>query len=415
MKGFKTILGALAAASLLFSVNAFAQENNNRDENGNVEKGPYLTNELMDNTFVSLGFGVNSVIDGLFSGAMPFKSAGLGVDLNVGKWFTPTIGLRAGWTGINNVGNLDGRGSGAYHNLHLDVLFNASNFIDGYKETRFWNFIPYFEMGLTQVGGWHDLGNATSFRNFVSRAMGNIAYGAGFGLLNDIYLNERWNLNLDAHFLIGQGKEYQNAGGRFVGFGTLTFGGTYKFGKKTGFSRYSSIAPVVIPVPFTTDQYNALKDKVDALEKENAELKDKVAALEAENAKIKDLLKEGNTYVYKDGEFVEAVANIASPATLYFDCGQAKLSERELAHLEFYAENALNEDTQLLLVGSADKQTGSARRNQQLSEMRANYVKNLLVKKYGVKEENIETLAEGARNNVYNTPAKNRCVTIKIK
>ena len=61
MKGIK-FFGALAIASLLFSANAFAQENNNRDENGKVVRGAYETNKAFDNTFIGIGAGVNSVM-----------------------------------------------------------------------------------------------------------------------------------------------------------------------------------------------------------------------------------------------------------------------------------------------------------------------------------------------------------------
>ena len=50
-----------------------------------------------------------------------------------------------------------------------------------------------------------------------------------------------------------------------------------------------------------------------------------------------------------------------------------------------------------------------------LSEKRANYVRDLLVNKYGASSSNIEVVAEGDRNNIFDTPAKNRVVTIKVK
>ena len=60
MKGFKTIFGVLATASLLFSFNASAQENNNRDENGKIVRGAYETNRALDNTFITIAGGINS-------------------------------------------------------------------------------------------------------------------------------------------------------------------------------------------------------------------------------------------------------------------------------------------------------------------------------------------------------------------
>ena len=50
MKSLKTILGAIAIATLLgVSFSASAQENNNRDENGNIVRGSYETNRFGDN------------------------------------------------------------------------------------------------------------------------------------------------------------------------------------------------------------------------------------------------------------------------------------------------------------------------------------------------------------------------------
>ena len=87
--------GALAAASLLFSVNAYAQENNNRDENGKIVRGAYETNKAFDNTFISLGVGYNAGLNFGNGGSVPFFQApgGLALDLGFGKMWTPFIGI----------------------------------------------------------------------------------------------------------------------------------------------------------------------------------------------------------------------------------------------------------------------------------------------------------------------------------
>ncbi len=400
MKGIKSILGVLAAASLLFSFNAYAQENNNRDENGKIVRGAYETNRFGDNWFIGLGAGVNSFFDNGTFGAF-----GLATDVNLGKWFTPSVGARIGWHGFQDKINADiaaNYGPGAdkfgYNNVHGDMLWNISNAFGGYKETRFWEFIPY----ATFNAGWFTYGGKNNWE-----------YGAGLGLLQDFRLGKHVDLFLDFSWnLIREASLSKSPQNIIASIPSLTAGLIFNLGK-SNFDRHSSITPVVIPVPFTTEQYNALQDKVAALEKENAELKDKIAALEAANANKN--YKEGQTYIYQNGEFVETENTISTPATVYFDCGSAKLSERELAHLEFYAQNALNGDSEVVVTGSADSATGSARRNQQLSEQRADYVKNLLVNKYGLNADNIETVAEGDTNNVFDTPAKNRVVTIRLK
>ena len=100
MKGIKFILGTLAVAGLLgFSFTASAQENGNRDENGNIVRGSYETNGFWDNWFIGLGAGANTVA-GENVNFKPF--GGLAVDVNLGKWFTPTVGARIGYKGLKN-------------------------------------------------------------------------------------------------------------------------------------------------------------------------------------------------------------------------------------------------------------------------------------------------------------------------
>ena len=401
MKGIKILFGALAAAGLLISVSATAQENANRDADGNVVRGPYETNGTWDNTFIGAALGLNSTFNFNNNGAVPFATyPGIALDVYAGKWFTPAIGARLGWYGLNTHMFTGNPANMAWQNVFAaDFLWNASSTFDGYKETRSWSWIPYARAGL-------ELYNT------------NPEWVLGAGLLVQKYINNRWNFMIDLRSLVAKNAETEqypttNAIGRFNFPVSLTFGAQYKFGK-TGFDRHSSVTPVVIPVPFTLEEYNDLQKRVADLEQENKELNEKIAALEGENAKYRNFV-EGQTYIYQNGEFVACDANEGAPVTLYFDCGRATLSERELAHLEFFATSVLDADSEVVVTGSADKQTGTASGNKKISEQRAKYVKDILIKKYGLKDENIEVVADGDTNNLFDTPAKNRCVTVRIK
>ena len=61
MKRFIIILGTAMGIALSMSVSpaAIAQENGNRDENGKIVRGPYLTNRFCDNWFMGVGGGIN--------------------------------------------------------------------------------------------------------------------------------------------------------------------------------------------------------------------------------------------------------------------------------------------------------------------------------------------------------------------
>ena len=396
MKAIKFI-GILAAASFLFSFSAFAQEDANRDADGKVVRGPYVTNGAFDNMFINLGAGVNSVLERSYG----LGKMGLATDVTIGKWLSPTVGLRAGWHGINVTSKSGELNKAPYHYLHGDVLWNISNAIDGYKETRFWSFIPYVSGGLTMIKH-HDL------------KVYDQEFGAGAGLLNSLRLGERVNLNIDLGVVLSRAQAYNMKGfvGRYIGLPSATLGLQFNLGR-TGFDRLSSVMPVIVPLPFTEGQYNALKDKVAALEKENAQLKNKIADLESQLAPFKNLV-DGQTYLFQNGRFTAVEAKVASPATVYFDLGSAKISDREKAHLEFFANSVVDNATKLLLTGSADKQTGTSKGNQKLSEKRVDAVKALL-EKLGANGNNIETVANGDTKNVFDTPAKNRCVVIEVK
>ena len=396
MKVIKFI-GILAAACFLFSFNAYAQEDANRGADGQVVRGPYVTNGAFDNMFIGLGAGVNSVLERNYG----LGKIGIGTDVTLGKWFSPTVGLRAGWHGINVTSKSGELNKAPYHYLHGDVLWNISNAIDGYKETRFWSFIPYVSGGLTLIKH-HDL------------KVYDQEFGAGAGLLNSLRLGERVNLNIDLGVVLSRAQAYNMQGfvGRYIGLPSATLGLQFNLGR-TGFDRLSSVMPVIVPLPFTEGQYNALKDKVAALERENAQLKNKIADLESQLAPFKSLV-DGQTYLFQNGRFTAVEAKVSSPATVYFDLGSAKISDREKAHLEFFANSVVDNATKLLLTGSADKQTGSSNGNQKISEKRVDAVKALL-EKLGANGSNIETVANGDSKNVFETPAKNRCVVIEVK
>lgn len=374
---------AVMAGVLVVSPAADAQENGNRDENGKVVRGAYETNKFGDNWFIGAGAGVNSWLG---NGASP--KAGVAVDAFVGKWITPTVGVRMGWKGLKDgVSAKDGYTIAdekfTYNSVHADVLWNLSNLFSGYKETRTWNISVY---------------PTFAYMN----AAKNKEFGAGIGMLNNFRLGNRVGLYLDLSALTtkadfaGISPRPKTLAGVLP---SATFGLTVNLGK-TGFKRHSSVVPAIVPVPFTEAQYNNLQDKVNALEKENKDLKAQIEELK--NAK-------------PDTVTVSKAGDLVSPATLYYEIGSTKLSEREEAHLEFYVKNILEQapDKVFVLTGSADKGTGTAARNQYLSEQRVNNVKKVLVEKYGIAEDHLIVKAEGATNNRFGSAVLNRVVTIE--
>lgn len=348
MKTVKFFLGALALAA----VSAFAapQANaadENRDENGKIVRGPYLTNGLWDNWFVSAGVGANFFYDDSNWGT------GFAFDVNVGKWFTPEWGARVGGNGISK-GNNDKFGY-----IHADAMWNISNTIGGYKPSRIWNFVPYAHYGLMVDNGKEIAG--------------------GFGLYNIINVRS-WN-RVD-FFLDVRGTIYRQSGP--AGMISANVGVNVDLGKNTWVraSQYSN--------PSDVDKLSASEAAVVALTAANAALLDEKKNLEAEKVQAVQKQEELVQEVKKTAE--EAGLKEVGPASFYFEIGQTTLSQKELAHLDFYMKNVLpnvKNGKATVVTGTADSNTGYAKRNEYLSKKRAEYVIDLLKTKYGIDTANI--------------------------
>lgn len=69
-----------------------------------------------------------------------------------------------------------------------------------------------------------------------------------------------------------------------------------------------------------------------------------------------------------------------------------------------------NPGTNVTIVGYADKDTGTAKYNKQLSQKRADAVYNVLTKTYGIDKSRLSTEAEGSSEQPYKTNDWNRIV-----
>lgn len=347
MKTVKFFLGAMALAvvSMVAAPAVNAQEN--KDAEGNTIRHPYLTNGLWDNWFINVNpVGINFFVD---NGE---TATGYAIDVNVGKWVTPCVGLRAGFNGITGM-------DAKYGYLHGDAMWNISNAIGGYKESRIWDFVPYAHAGL-----------------MYDRPVAGKELAAGAGLLNVIRLSKRVDLNLDV-----RGTVYKRQGP--AGFISTALGLSVNLGR-TDWTRAS-------------EYHNpADQDKIAAAEAAAAALAAANAALAADKAKLE---KENSALETKNAQFANALKDAeansglkdVAPASFFFEIGQTELSAKELKHLDFYLANVLpyvKNGKATVVTGTADSNTGYAKRNEYLSKKRAEYMINLLNKK-GIATENI--------------------------
>ena len=392
MKRLNLFLGAAAliAVSLTASPAVMAQENGNRDENGKVVRGPYETNRFGDNWFIGAGGGINIFwSEGLDADNLKIAPS---IDFNFGKWFTPAIGMRVGYQGINsqvwsdtptllgptrNADNQMYLEKFGYMYIHGDFLWNMSDALGGYKQTRFWNFVPYLHAGYFRSYGLDNV-------NFADNEI-----AAGVGLLHNLRLVERLDLIIDMRATAVNARVRGTTGVAVLP--TVTMGLAVDLGWPA-FVRTSAVLGEFEAM--TVDQIAALEATALALEIANESLQQENAMLNASNGKlgkeVKALKAKVDDPVFTAAGFFEEMG----PAVVYFNIGKTVLDAKEMSHMDFIANNILtkvDQDTKIhiTVAGTADGTTGTLKRNQYLSKARGEYVMNLLTQKYGISKDRI--------------------------
>ena len=394
----KTMLAALALAA---SGTAMAQESQtvqNGDFTETVEystdKFKVETNRFWSNWFISAGGGVNLYFGDHDKQVKFGKRLAPAVDVAIGKWFTPGIGVRFAYsglsvkgatqTGIHSTGEeVPGKGGYGYwltkqkfnfFNFHLDAMFNVSNLLFGYNPNRVYSLSPYVGLGVMKT---NDTPKATEIAGH-------------FGLMNSFRLCDALDLNLDIRgTLVSDAFDGEAYGRGGEGMLTATVGLTYKF-KKRGWDKAKTV------VRIDNRAINALRQQL--------------SDAEAENERLKRALAEGNR------EKAKEIVTKASANLVTFQIGKATLSNEARANLGMMAEAIKSGDKSVVytITGYADAGTGSKRINERLSKKRAEAVFNCLVKEFGVSESQLRVDHKGGVDNMfYDDPRLSRAVITK--
>jgi outer membrane protein OmpA-like peptidoglycan-associated protein len=378
----------LVALLATFSLGAFAQGG---------ERGPFLTNKFGDNWFISAAGGVN-VYFGESDNAVKFgKRLAPAVDVALGKWFTPAVGARLEYSGIKGKGGspyasapfvVGSKADGYfpkkfnYSFIHADFLWNASSSFGGYKETRFWEFIPFAGFGPAIAG------------TVEGEKQRSHDFGFTAGLINKLRLGKRVDLNIEARgMLIKQSFDGVSGGRKGEGMASVTAGLSVKLGK-TNFDKYVAVAPA---------DYSSYNSRINALENSLAASNARADQLAADLAAARNQPKVEKEVLFPD-------------VAIFFEIGKATLSKKEKVNVDLMAEaiKKLPAGKKIVLDGNADSVTGTSKGNMTLSEKRIKTVYDELIKN-GVKAEQIEFRANGDTKEPFGreNPTLNRVLIIE--
>ena len=354
------------------------------------------TNHFWDNWFVSAGFGGQIIFGNHDKQVKFFDRIAPALDIAVGKWFTPGIGVRLMYSGLSVKGatqkeghgefpthstgvDVPGKGGDGYwlmkqkfdfYNLHLDALFNMSNILCGYNEKRVYNCTPYLGLGWARV--WE--------------SPQSMEVSANVGILNSFRLNDALNLNLDIRGAYVSDRFDGELGGRWgEGIWSATVGLTYRF-KQRGWGRSKTIVR-------THDRQRELKA-----------MQDKLNDMQAQLAQRKR-------------DSITVVRTLAAANFVIFKIDTWDLTNESRVQLGLFAETIKKADPNAvyIITGYADKGTGSIERNVILSKNRARVVYECLVNEFGVPKKQLRVDHKGGVDNMfYNDPRLSRAVITRI-
>ena len=297
--------------------------------------------------------------------------------LSFGKWFNPYLAFRAQLNG----GILHGfENEGAtimqhnrYFAAHADLLWDVTNFWGPYNEKRVFRLIP-----------WVGLGYAQRFKTTesVERARTE-SPTLNFGVLMAFRVSKRVDINVEAQGSL-LNEEFNRVSMNHLtdGIAQVSAGLTFKLGK-TDFE---------VLEPMDYDLLNDLNSQINALRAENDEL-----------SKRPESCPECK-------ETVTEVVNHVIDNVVFFRINSSKIDKNQHINIYNTAEYIKANNTPIKVIGYADKNTGKADYNMQLSEKRAKAVAKELMEKYGIPSDQITVEWKGCEEQPYGENSWNRVV-----
>ena len=359
-----------------------------------------------NNWFIQLGAGVNQpfVERGINGAKAPGhavrrKNMTATYNVGVGHWFSPYLGLRlngfAGslhWDNPNgDKAGVSGRASAKHINLNAELMWDMCNSLGGVNPDRVVSVIPF-----VGIGGDYTWGLANEVSSNIERGSSGKIRNTSWTLPVTAGIQFRFRLCKYVDFFAEARASFYGDNwngcsyGRPIEANVAAVGGfNFNIGGRT-WNSYNDCA--------TMSQLAELNNEVNNLRAENLASAQAIAALESQ-------LPCPEPTVQKDCE------NAPLMTTVRFTINSDKIMPTEEVNVYNMAEwLKANPDQKVVIVGYADKDTGTSEYNMELSKKRADAVASQLINKYGISANRLVVKYDGSDVQPYNTNDWNRIV-----
>ena len=331
------------------------------------------------------------------SGEGFFKSARPAFGLTLGKQWTPILGIDIQGMGYVNTTNSSTMIDAS--DVSLIGRMNLMNLFAGY------NGMPRpFEVETVTGLGW--------LHHYMTGSGDTDDLSARVGLNFNFNLGEdaAWTLGIKPAVLFNLTGEYPSkklAFNRNKANMEILLGLTYHFADEDG-NRHFALVNAIDPLALAAmnEEINDLREVIVAKDVELVGLADELMV-------VQDQLNEArNKEMEATGQTIKILESVVA-----FPFNQSDVQTSQMPSLE-HAANYLkdNPDAKITVNGYASPE-GTEEYNLQLSQRRADAVKNILVDKYGIAADRINAIGHGV-GDVFSVPAWNRvgiCTIDEVK
>lgn len=320
--------------------------------------------------------------------------------IRFGKWFTPSVGLAG--EGRFLFGNkLYGRqltDKSPFHGMegHLLGTLNFSNAFGGYQGSP----RPFEVIGLAGIGFLHNFGT-TDKGQFPSNFQKNMLTSKfGLDLAWNFGSEKEWQFYVEPALIyaLGGAKKFDkiqyNSNRAAV---ELNVGINYYFKTSNGTHHFLNITEC------DQREIDALNNTINDLRNKNAADQAKIAQLQAEIARLTKALRD-----CENKPALEAPFEAPTIPSVFYNVNKSLITKQQAENVAVAAQILKNHPELKLNIKGYASPEGRAKKNQELSVRRANAVKDLLVKKYGIDESRITAEGCGTTKDKYETYENNR-------
>lgn len=360
-------LGGLACVALCASPSATAQvlvEEQVAVAELVPGKVRYYSESNLNNWYLSLGAGTQT----FFTEHVGDPQFTLAMNLAVGKWITPTMGVRmSAMAGSLHYNWSEAMATMRYGAFYIDFMWNMTASCCGYNEGRVFSFVPF--IGLGAAYGWHHTHSDKD--TYALPITGGFKINFRLAHYVDFFIEARASGFTDQFNSIVRGSQLEAVTSVVGGF-------TFKF-RRDRFTGYDAYADQ-LAIASLNRRTNELRAELDACRSRKIECPPCPEVPAPETIVV---------------EQVPCTGTIT--ASVSFAINSSTVSQREMVNVYNVAQWLKEHpNCNVTITGYADKDTGTSAYNMKLSKKRAESVADLLTGKYGISANRIHIVGEGS-------------------